>query len=52
MTTGTSDDRAAHNARYPPADDGLYLLSGLLSCELCNRLLVPVMLGGLRHRPG
>jgi hypothetical protein len=39
----------ATNTPPPPDSDSLYLLSGLLSCELCNTILVPVMLGGLRH---
>jgi hypothetical protein len=39
----------ATNAPQPADDDDLYLLRGLLACELCNTILVPVMLGGLRH---
>ncbi len=42
-------DPSNNPPRQPVEDDGLYLLRGLLSCELCNRRMVPVMLGGLRH---
>jgi hypothetical protein len=33
----------------PPDEDDVYLLRGLVTCDLCNIIMVPVLLGGLRH---